>query len=199
MEFVPFPKIGRLSREIIITEKIDGTNACVCVYPLDASADDVAATVDGQSYGIMAGSRTRWITPQQDNFGFAAWVQANAEDLVKLGEGRHYGEWWGSGIQRGYDQKVKRFSLFNVRRWSDPEKRPKCCDVVPTLYTGDFDTNLIEAVMDRLLSNGSAAAAGFMRPEGVVIFHSQSGALFKKTFEKDDAGKGKEPLMEIAA
>jgi hypothetical protein len=34
-EFVEFPKIARLSREMIITEKIDGTNAqntnkCTC-------------------------------------------------------------------------------------------------------------------------------------------------------------------------
>ena len=29
IEFVGFPKMARLSREIIITEKIDGTNAAV--------------------------------------------------------------------------------------------------------------------------------------------------------------------------
>ena len=29
MEFSPFPKIARLSREIVITEKLDGTNASI--------------------------------------------------------------------------------------------------------------------------------------------------------------------------
>ena len=31
MEFEGFPKIARLSREIVVTEKIDGTNARVCI------------------------------------------------------------------------------------------------------------------------------------------------------------------------
>ena len=30
-EFQPFPKIPRLSREIVITEKIDGTNAQILI------------------------------------------------------------------------------------------------------------------------------------------------------------------------
>lgn len=30
-EFVEFPKIARLSREIIVTEKIDGTNGVIYV------------------------------------------------------------------------------------------------------------------------------------------------------------------------
>ena len=29
--FTPFQKIPRLSREMIITEKIDGTNSCICI------------------------------------------------------------------------------------------------------------------------------------------------------------------------
>ena len=30
-EFIGFPKIARLSREIVITEKIDGTNGCIFI------------------------------------------------------------------------------------------------------------------------------------------------------------------------
>jgi hypothetical protein len=59
-EFQPFPKLARLSREMTITEKIDGTNAQVFV------------TEEGQ---VFAGSRTRWVTPENDNYGFAAWVK----------------------------------------------------------------------------------------------------------------------------
>ena len=61
-EFRAFHKIPRLFRDVIITEKIDGTNACVVVTP------------DGT---VLAQSRSRFITPEDDNFGFAAWVQAN--------------------------------------------------------------------------------------------------------------------------
>ena len=100
IEFKSFGKIPRLSRDIVITEKIDGTNGQIYI--------------DGDT--IMAGSRNRWITPQDDNHGFAAWVSANREQLMALGNGRHFGEWWGAGIQDGYGQTEKFFSLFNTRR-----------------------------------------------------------------------------------
>jgi hypothetical protein len=116
----------------------------------------------------------------------AAWAVRQA-----LGVGRHFGEWWGQGIQRKYGLTEKRWSLFNVSKWA--ETRPACCRVVPTLWRGDFDTNEIARVMADLAARGSVAAPGFMKPEGVVIFHAQANVLFKKTFEKDDAGKGKEP------
>jgi hypothetical protein len=173
-EFIPFPKISRLSRDIIITEKIDGTNAQIYI------ADDGT---------VFAGSRTRWITPQQDNYGFARWVEANKEQLAKeLGFGRHYGEWWGQGIQRGYGLKEKRFSLFNVTRWKDVPLA--LCGVVPTLYEGPFTTNPIEGVLDRLRVEGSIASPGYMNPEGIVIFHTASSVCFKKTLVGDEKHKG---------
>ncbi len=188
IEFAPFPKIGRLSREVVITEKIDGTNAQVIVME------------DGR---VAAASRTQLITPGKntDNFGFAAWVQEHADELRLLGPGRHFGEWWGAGIQRNYGLKEKRFSLFNVRRWNRADAVvPPCCFVVPTLATLEtFDTSAVLTQMRVLELSGSHAAPGFMKPEGIVIFHPQTGHLYKKTFEKDDAGKGKEPERELAA
>jgi hypothetical protein len=88
MEFQAFDKIPRLRRGCVITEKIDGTNAQVCF------ADD------GQ---MLVGSRNRWITPDNDNYGFARWCVENETELRKLGPGRHFGEWWGAGIQRRYN------------------------------------------------------------------------------------------------
>lgn len=171
--FEPFPSISRLSRQMIVTEKIDGTNAQICVAP------------DGS---ILAGSRTRWITPENDNHGFARWVQEHADELRDgLGLGTHFGEWWGSGIQRRYGLKEKRFSLFNVSRWSDA--RPACCDVVPVLYSGMFDTAEVDRCLEKLNAEGSVAAPGFMQPEGVVVFHVASGALYKKTLDKNDGHK----------
>lgn len=175
-EFKSFPKIARFSREIIVTEKIDGTNASICIL---------------ESGEMLVGSRSRWITVQDDNFGFAKWAEANRLELMKLGPGHHYGEWWGSGIQRGYGlvKGEKRFSLFNVHRWADDAMRPSCCHVVPVLHQGCFGTIEIESCLSFLRSDGSLAAPGFMKPEGIVIFHPQGNILFKKTLEKDDEPK----------
>lgn len=176
-EFVEFPKLSRFAREVIVTEKIDGTNAQVFV--------DTAAGI------VMAGSRTRWVTPEVDNHGFAKWVSVNHEELLKLGDGHHFGEWWGSGIQRGYGLGEKRFSLFNVERWSDPATRPACCHVVPVLWRGPFDQLDSRLLLNRLAELGSVAAPGFMKPEGIVIFHTKGNVGFKRTIEKDDEPKSK--------
>lgn len=170
--FAEFQKISRWSRDVIVTEKIDGTNAQVLV-------EDV---------GVTAGSRNRYLTVESDNFGFAKWVKENEEQLRWLGPGRHFGEWWGPGIQRRYSVPEKRFSLFNVTRHETV--RPPCCDVVPILWRGNMDFLNVPEIMENLKANGSVASPGFMNPEGIVIFHAASGALFKKTFEKDAAGKG---------
>jgi hypothetical protein len=203
-EFVEFPKMARLSRECVITEKIDGTNAQVFIEQDLGAAPDAAICppltaepIDG--FVIRAGSRNRWITPAADNFGFARWVQEHAAELVAgLGPGRHFGEWWGAGIQRRYGlgaTNEKRFSLFNTARWGQtPETivAPKCCHVVPVLYRGVFTTEAVEECIERLRRDGSAAAPGFMQPEGVVVFHTAAGVGFKKTLEKDEQPKSKE-------
>lgn len=197
MEFKEFPKMSRFSRDFIITEKIDGTNASIIIVHKDAednsvfnSEDKIIATVN--DFNIRAGSRTKFITPKDDNHGFAKWVLSNAEDLITLGEGTHFGEWWGSGIQRGYGllKGEKRFSLFNVVRWNTEEK-PKCCSVVPILSIGNFDKiNVnIENSIKNLSENGSVASPGFMNPEGIVVFHIAGNVGFKKTLKNDDSPK----------
>ena len=193
-DFVPFPKMSRLNRDIIVTEKIDGTNACIRI------------TEDGQ---FLTGSRTRWITPQDDNAGFSRWAHEHKDELMQLGVGLHFGEWWGSGVQRGYglSKGEKRFSLFNVARWCladqkpliiynpDPriekyqEKLPACCHLVPKLYSGVFDMDAIESALAELRQHGSKALPGFSRPEGVVVYHVAAGIGFKRTLEKDEQPK----------
>lgn len=189
-EFIEFPKIARLSRDVTVTEKIDGTNAAVQIVETDDFSGP-GATARAGGFTLYAQSRSQFITPDKDNHGFARWVREHAEELVKLGPGVHFGEWWGSGIQRGYGlmKGEKRWSLFNVHRWSDEAARPVCCDVVPQLGRGDFDTSYIRSLMDELAALGSIAAPGFMKPEGVVVFHAQGNILLKKTFVGDDAGK----------
>ena len=105
--FVGFPKLTRLSKGAIITEKLDGTNAQILIMP------------DGL---VVAGSRNRYLTVDDDNFGFAKWVKANEEELrAGLGVGRHFGEWWGLGIQRGYGLQEKRFSSVASPGFMNPE------------------------------------------------------------------------------
>lgn len=175
-DFVPFPKLSRLNRGCVITEKIDGTNAQIVI------------TEDGEIY---AGSRTRWITPQDDNFGFAGWVEAHKNELMALGPGQHFGEWWGVGIQRGYGLYERRFSLFNSGRWTNPDSgRPACCNVVPVLYAGPFTTNAVSDAVRQLRETGSVAAPGFMNPEGVVVFHAASRQMQKVTCVNDESRKG---------
>ena len=177
VEFRGWPKIARLNRDIIITEKIDGTNACVVVTP------------DGE---VAAQSRTRIITPDKDNFGFAAWVCANADILrALLGPGYHYGEWWGAGIQRGYGKKTKTFSLFITSLWSSLwQNALPDLSVVPVLYAGPFSQLAIDHALESLRVNGSQAAPGFMRPEGIVVYHTAARVSFKVTLEGDATGKG---------
>jgi hypothetical protein len=181
IEFKEFPKIARLNREVIVSEKIDGTNAAVVI------SDD--------SLVIGAQSRSKIITPADDNFGFARWVQENAQELLRLGPGHHFGEWWGSGIQRGYGlpKGEKRFSLFNTYRWTEEDTRPACCHVVPVIYRGSAADGftVAAAAIEVLKARGSFAAPGFMKPEGIVAFHTQGNLMFKATIEKDAEWKGK--------
>jgi hypothetical protein len=177
-EFKEFQKIFRLNRETMVTEKIDGTNGVIHI------------SEDGQ---VFAGSRTRWVTPESDNHGFARWVKEHEEELrTGLGFGTHYGEWWGSSIQRGYGLKEKRFSLFNVSRWADDNVRPKCCHSVPILgivrSLSSYDE--VSSILLKLREGGSVAAPGFSKPEGIVLFHVPSENLYKVTLEKDSEPKG---------
>jgi hypothetical protein len=174
-DFEPFQKIARLKRNCVITEKIDGTNAQVFI---------------GEDGEFRCGSRTRWISPEDDNYGFARWANDHRDELLELGPGRHFGEWWGSGIQRRYNVPEKRFSLFNVGRWNSVTPPPACCHLVPVLYEGPFSTEVVEQQVERLRVEGSAAAPGFMKAEGVIVYLPAARELFKVTLEKDEVPKG---------
>lgn len=203
LTFTAWPKIARLNRRIVITEKIDGTNAAVGVLDAAAQAELGIWTPgvdDAPEPLVYAQSRTRIITPDDDNFGFAKWVADHAPALAAaLGPGLHFGEWWGSGIQRGYGlvNGDKRFSLFNTERWAQPEARESLLGLdgdavrpVPVLYEGPYSPQHIEAAVEHLRELGSKAAPGFMQPEGIVVYHTAARTMFKVTLEKDEEHKG---------
>lgn len=89
--------------------KIHGTNAAIRI------------TKDG----VFAQSRTQIITPQDDNYGFAAWletVKPHFSDLAKAckedgNEYTFFGEWCGPGINKGTSiNKIpeKIFAIFSA-------------------------------------------------------------------------------------
>lgn len=168
-EFQEWPKIPRYgSPRMLITEKLDGTNACVVIVPLADSlvghAFELARVGDLM---LLAQSRNRFLSVGKgDNYGFAGWVAANASALADLGPGRWYGEWYGLGIGRGYGLTERRFALFNAHH---EKPLPACVSRVPTLYFGPLDTTTIAQVDLDLRNRGSQAVPGYMSPEGVVI------------------------------
>ncbi len=199
LAFEPWPKIKRLRRDCTITEKVDGTNAQIVFGP------------DGD---MLVGSRKREIRPNgtvmdstpgkhgcikykdnTDNFGFASWAAMNKEELFEfLGEGRHYGEWYGHGIQRGYGLPDKRFALFNTGRFGPCKQTvpgylvKSGLGVVPVLYEGAFSTDAVDKCMSDLGNNGSWLAPGTFKAEGIIVYHHGLGVYSKVTFEHD---KGK--------
>lgn len=104
------------------TVKIHGTNAAI--------------GWDGEE--LWAQSRTRIITPENDNHGFAAWVYANKKSIIDtLAERRWivgtyipllvYGEWAGKGINSGaaiceLDKKFYCFDVQSILTETSPTK-----------------------------------------------------------------------------
>ena len=170
MEFKPWPKIGRDNPFMVtITEKIDGTNSCIVIE-------------DGEMIGVQ--SRKRFITPEQDNYGFAQWVKDHHDELLSLGDGYHYGEWAGLGIQKNHhDFPEKRLLLFNTFRWNpDNPNRPDCCDVVPILFNGLMDSDTIPNLLAELKSKQTDKYI----PEGVVVYYHAMRSYTKHTLIAPD-------------
>lgn len=205
MEFQAWPKTSRLMRDIVVSEKIDGTNSAIIFEKVDEESNACFEHVyDGyDAYCVGAQSRNRLIYPPDwagdksaDNAGFAQWVRANKEDLFSmLGPGRHFGEWWGHGIQRHYDMSVKMFSLFNTAKWAEIGGTAPTAlgdgmiGSVPVLYQGIFSQDAIREALYDLQTLGSHASPGFQNPEGICVYHTASGIVQKVTLDNEDKGK----------
>ena len=174
MEFKAFNEIRRLdSVPMSITQKLHGTNAQIFIFETDGILD------------LKVGSRTRWITPESDNYGFAAFVNAHKLEFIhKLGVGQHFGEWVGTGINSTEGLTERAFVLFDF--WKYPEGRPlpPQTKVVPVLYHGRLDSSKIDETLEDLKTNGSKLVAGFMKVEGVVV--TIGNARYKKVFNAEE-------------
>lgn len=195
--FEAFPKVPRFNREIIVTEKIDGTNAQLFITQSDGLSDVSHALARSGSLALFAGSRNRYLAPESDNFGFAAWASTNGVALIELlGAGRHFGEWFGKGIQRGYGMETRELALFNTERWSwfadaraAGKAVPEGLTTVPTLYRGKMDQNEINYCLYHLKAYGSRINR-FPSAEGIMVYHSAANHSFKITVDSDEKGKG---------
>jgi hypothetical protein len=168
-EFRRWASIERLEQMVSITEKIHGSNAQILVTETE----------------VRAGSRERWLDRVQDNYGFCNHVTEHADEIRELlGLGRHYGEWYGAGINSSYGLKEKRLALFDTR-WAD-KPRPAWCDVVPVLYRGLYYPAVLAETMEKLKAGGSVLQPGFMGAEGVVVRFERSGVLMKHVFALED-------------
>lgn len=181
-EFKPWPKISRMKSGVgvTITEKIDGTNACIIIE-------------QGKLTGVQ--SRQRLISPGDDNFGFAFWVYDNEEALLGLGDGYHFGEWAGPGIQKNpHNLPEKRFYLFNTFR--PVESLPEgVVYQVPVLYQGDYSSEAVERIIYELKSGGSkitpdGTTSNKGKAEGIILYFHDTRSYLKWTFEYQD-GKWK--------
>lgn len=196
MDFKAFEKITAIKKiDMCITQKIHGTNAQIVILEYPEDIEDApewmkavtteTVEVDGKYYFIRCGSRSRWIYPGDDNYGFAAFVAQHKEEFIrKLGVGRHFGEWAGPGVNSGEGLAQRMFVLFDHWNFSPERELPPQTTVVPVLYQGQFDLTKIDEVMGDLKTNGSKLAPGFMRPEGVVV--TVLGQRLKKVFEAEE-------------
>jgi len=165
VEFKAWPKIPRENPfAVTISEKINGTNACIII-------------TDGVIVGVQ--SRKRLITPESDNYGFAQWVEDHRAELETMGDGYHYGEWAGLGIQKDeLKLGVKKLFLFNTFRWNENNPNlPSCCDVVPVLFQGQLTPETIPSLLESLDADEDVTH------EGVVVYYHAFRKYTKHTIK----------------
>lgn len=194
MHFESYQKIEQIGRlYMTITQKIHGSNAQILIESV--AHEWQPAECGYQDYNVIAGSRTRWLTPDDDNYGFAQWVMDNRYELIeKLGVGRHYGEWCGKGINAGEGLIEKHFVLFNWHKFRTMPL-PSRVMTVPLLYSGKFSFNAINEVMEDLKQTGSKLVPGYMKPEGIVIQIDEQ--KYKKVFDDESVAWKKPEVLRI--
>lgn len=180
--FKSWPKTTRLYSDVIITEKIDGTNCAIIFgetpYGLGAGeyTEGGGLVIDGREAVINTQSRNQLCTPSKDHMGFATWAYDNADALFDvLGFGYHYGEWTIHGVDKPM------FFLFNTYRWTDKISKLQSANsqlsVVPVLYEGKYSTEVVENTLEFLRIHGSQVTKSV--PEGVCVYFHDNKTVFK--------------------
>lgn len=163
------PRAGSKGETIVVMEKMDGSNCGIHIK-------------DDTIVGIQ--SRNRSISPnadgnQNDNFGFARWVHENQEELLKLGDGSHYGEWCGEGIQKNPHKLVGKHWFLFSNPFRPVETLPECVSKVPVLYVGD-DSDEIMRIFVKLYTDSKEQG---YKAEGIIVYYPKQKRREKITFE----------------
>ena len=168
VEFEAWPKIPRaVLGDVVITEKMDGTNACVIIE-------------EGVITGVQSRKRMINVGKDNDNYGFASYVRQNEQMFLDLGDGKHYGEWVGLGIQSNPHMFVQKFFyLFDTRRWGEHNVPQGDIKVVRVLHHGEYTRQTVDDVMNQLKTD--AFITGYT-PEGCVVYFPKLRANEKHTF-----------------
>lgn len=158
-EFKKWQKTKRFTDTIMtVTQKLDGTNS------------QIFFKKSGKKLIVRAGSRNKWLdtNKKRDNFGFGAFVQENKDVLFEiLGEGRHFGEWCGKGIQTGEGLDTRRLYMFDSML-DIPNEHRDIISTVPLVYKGEFSQAYLIRILQTLKDKGSFLN-GFKDPEGIII------------------------------
>jgi RNA ligase (TIGR02306 family) len=162
-----FPDLFKEGEEVVLQEKLHGTNARVSVLPFEANT--VKKKIKrffglAPQYELCYGSNNVDISAATDFKGFygediygQCFRNMGAFDKISRGE-IVYGEIIGPGIQKNYDYSLKehRFVVFDVKilqpdgksfKWMNPEEVEKFCEqggfeCVPVLYKGPYNKEL---------------------------------------------------------
>ena len=198
--YASFPSIERLENiYCVISEKVDGTNGLIEI-------NEVFPVGEPKEIQIRFGSRNRYITFNNDNADFANFfrhyearfkdvaadiilkeLEVSGETLTECQEQyplRIYGEWFGSGIQRGYGLKDKFFMPFSTF-YAEKLIEYQVPNIVKPniMYTGKFNKLTADMCMNTLAIHGSGIIKDYKRPEGIVIHFPKYNFRLKQTFE----------------
>lgn len=175
IEMPKYPHIARLTddsplfllREVLATEKVDGTNARF-------------GLVNGR---FQVGGRNIVFGQNDDAFGFRAWCEDNdVEERVRSANPDtdnivYFGEWFGPRIQKGIDYGAeRRFAGFDVWRhagnWLDRADAEECfkaigLPMVPVVWSGPIYGQDISPLRARVTVLGAQKDGNLW--EGVVL------------------------------
>ena len=98
-------------------------------------------------------------------------------------------------VEVNYEAAEQRIATFMSEYFDDLAAAGRDSEEVKEDLMKLFDVNprprfAPNFILEHLKRVGSQAAPGFMRPEGICVYHKASGVVFKATVEKDQSHKG---------
>jgi RNA ligase (TIGR02306 family) len=181
-----YPKVFEDGEEVIVTEKVHGTNFRAGYVPFHADtlwkriklALNIAPKYDFVygSHNVQLQSKLLYKGFYETNVYAEAVVKYSLRDVLKPGE-VVYGEIYGDGIQKGYiygckkgERKLVLFDVMKDGVYLDAIEGKKFIEArhlpyVPVLYTGPFDKEKIIKLRD----GDSVMAPSQKVREGVIV------------------------------